>query len=108
METRGLIQDGNGDRSGDGNESSSGDGNGDGSGDENESSSGDGNGDGNEGGIGEDGGKQKKRKKPHNSCRHDPAVSFRMRRHLCRQEVAAPYSSIRKARCSYTRISPRV
>ena len=49
--------------------------NGDGSGDENESSSGDGNGDedenggGNEDGIEEGGGKAKKRKKPHKSCR---------------------------------------
>ena len=48
METRGRTQDGNGD----------------GSGDRNESSSGDGNGDGNEDQIGEGGREAKKRKKP--------------------------------------------
>ena len=47
------------------------DGNGDGSGDGNESSSGDGAGYGIEDGIKEGGGKAKKRKKSHNSCRRD-------------------------------------
>ena len=65
METVGRTQDGNGDGSGDGNESSSGDGNGD----EDENGKEDGNGDGNEDGIGEGGREAKKRKKPHKSCR---------------------------------------
>ena len=30
----------------------------------------------------------KKRKKPHENCRRDQALSFRMRHHLCRQGVA--------------------
>ena len=59
METRGRTQDGNGDRSRGGNESSSGDG----SGDE------DGNGNGNEDRVEESGREAKKRKKPHKSCR---------------------------------------
>ena len=78
VETRGRTQDGNGDGSGHGNESSSGDRNGDEGG----------NGDGNEDGIGEDGGEAKKGKKPHKSCRRNPALSFRTHHHLCRQRVA--------------------
>ena len=78
VESRGRTQDGNGDGSGDGNESSSGDGN------EDE----DGNGDRNEDGIGECGGEAKKRKKPHKNYRRDWTLSFRTRHHLCRQRVA--------------------
>ena len=59
VETRGPTQDDNGDRSGDGNESSSGDRNGDK----------DGNGVGSKDGIDEGGGEVKKHKKPHNRCR---------------------------------------
>ena len=55
METRGRTQDGNGNGSGDGNESSSGNGNGEE--------------DGNEDRIGEGGGEAKKCRKPHKSCR---------------------------------------
>ena len=33
-------------------------------------------------------GEAKKRKKPHKSCRCDQALLFRMRHHLCRQEVS--------------------
>ena len=77
-ETCRRLQDRNGDGNGDGNESSSGDRNGDE----------DGNRDGNEDGIGEGGRKAKKRKKPHNSCRHDQALLLRTRHHLCRQGVA--------------------
>ena len=78
VETLGQTQYGNGDGSGDGNESSSEDGNG----------GEDGYGDGNEDGIGEGGGDTKKRKKPHKNCRRDQALLFRMHRHLCRQGVA--------------------
>ena len=56
MEANEGKQDGNGDASGDGNESSSGDGNGDEDGN------------GKEGGIGEGGGETKNRKKQHKSC----------------------------------------
>ena len=73
VETRRRTQDGNED----GNESSSGDGNADE----------DGNRDGNEGGIVEGGGEAKKRKKPHKTCRRDPALLFRTRHHFCRQRV---------------------
>ena len=38
--------------------------------------------------IGEGGREAKKRKKPHNSCRRDQALSFCTRHHLCRQGVA--------------------
>ena len=68
--------------------------NGDGSGGDNERSSGDGIGDNDrktdrsEDGIGESGGEEKKRKKPHKSCRRDHALSFRIRHHLYRQGVA--------------------
>ena len=61
VETRGRTQDRNGDGSRDGNESGSGDGNGDE----------DGNANRNKDGIGEGGGKAKKSKKPHKSCRRD-------------------------------------
>ena len=57
METRSRTQDGNGDGSGERNESSSGEGNGDE------------NGNGNEDRIGEGGGEAKKCKIPHKSCR---------------------------------------
>ena len=57
VDTRGRTQDGNGDRSGDGNESSSGD------------EKRDENGNGNKDRIGEGGREEKKRKKPHKSCR---------------------------------------
>ena len=78
MEANEGTLDGNRDGSGDGNESSSGDGNGDE----------DGNGDGNEDGIGEGGGEAKKCKKPHKSCRHDQALEFQTRYHLCRLGMA--------------------
>ena len=81
-ETCRRLQDRNGDGNGDGNESSRGDRNGD------EDGNRDGNRDGNEDGIGEGGRKAKKRKKPHNSCRHDQALLLRTRHHLCRQGVA--------------------
>ena len=61
VETRGRTREGNGDGSGDENESSGGDRNGDK----------DGNGDRNKGGIEEGGREWKKRKKPHKSCRRD-------------------------------------
>ena len=70
METRGRPQDGNEDGSGNGNESSNGDGNGD---------------------AGEDGireGVGEVNEKPHESCRHDRALSFPTCHHLCRQGVA--------------------
>ena len=72
METRRRTQDGNGNGSGDVNESSSGDGNRDD----------DGSGNGNEDGIGEPGREAKKRKKPHKNCRRDQAFLFRTRHHL--------------------------
>ena len=59
VKTLGQTQDGNGDESGGGNESSSGDGNGDEGG----------NGNGNEDGVGEGGREAKTRNKPHKSCR---------------------------------------
>ena len=61
METCRRTQDGNGGRSGDGNERSTALGN----------VFEDGNGDGDENGIGEGGGHVKKRKKSHKSCRRD-------------------------------------
>ena len=48
----------------------------------------DGNRDGNENGIGEGRGDAKKRKKPHENCRHDQTLSFRTRHYLCRRGVA--------------------
>ena len=66
-----TAKDGNGDESGDRNESSFGDENGDE----------DGNGDGNEGRIGEGGGEVEKRNKPHKHCRRDQALLFRTRHH---------------------------
>ena len=87
MEPRGRTQDGNGDENRDEDDSNSGDGNGDENGDEDDSNSGDRNGDGNKDGIGEGVGEAKTRKKPHKNFRRNQALSFRTRRHFCRQGV---------------------